>query len=69
MKNAYGQKIYAREYGENFILIAGDGVVTCFEPEDPTVYPVGSSVSAHYDHPDGIVLSERDVKTCGIEFE
>jgi len=68
MEDAYGQKIYARGYGKNFILIAGDGVVSCLE-DGPTVYPIGSSVSAHYDHPDGIVLSERDVVACGIEFE
>jgi len=36
---------------------------------DENVYPVGSSLSARHEHPDGIVLSSADAKKIGIEIE
>lgn len=69
MKDAHGQEIIARKIESGFLLVAGDGVVTSFEETDPVVYPVGSDVSTHYDHPEGIALSAEDVDRCGIEYE
>lgn len=36
---------------------------------DANVYPVGSSVSARYEHADGIVLSRDDAAKIGLEIE
>lgn len=69
MKNVYGDTIYARKTDNGYLLIAGDDVLTRFENGDPVVYPVGSDVSAHYEHPSGIILTLDDVKKCGIEVE
>jgi len=69
MKDYYGNKVYARKVENGFLLIAGDDVVTRFWDGDPIVYPVGSDVSTHYEHPGGIILSMADVKKCGIEIE
>ena len=35
----------------------------------PTVYPIGSSVSAHHEHPNGIELTQEDAQKLGIEIE
>lgn len=36
---------------------------------DANVYPVGSDLSARYEHPDGIVLTSEDAKRLGIEID
>jgi len=36
---------------------------------DADVYPVGSSLSARYEHPQGIVLTRADAMRVGIEIE
>ena len=36
---------------------------------DANVYPVGSSISARYEHPEGIVLTRQDADSLGIEIE
>lgn len=36
---------------------------------DSNVYPVGSSVSARYDHPNGIILTVEDAENVGILAE
>lgn len=36
---------------------------------DANVYPVGSQLSARYEHPDGIVLTAADAKTTGLTIE
>lgn len=36
---------------------------------DATVYPVGSSLSARHEHPQGIVLTRADADKLGIEIE
>lgn len=36
---------------------------------DASVYPVGSLVSARYEHPEGIVLSINDAEAIGIAAE
>lgn len=36
---------------------------------DANVYPVGSTLSARYDHPQGIVLTPFDAQRLGLEME
>lgn len=36
---------------------------------DADVYPVGSELSARYEHADGIVLTVADAESIGIEAE
>jgi hypothetical protein len=36
---------------------------------DAAVYPVGSNLSARYEHPRGIVLSRSDAARIGVEVE
>lgn len=36
---------------------------------DANVYPVGSDLSARYEHPEGIVLTVEDAERLGIEKE
>jgi len=36
---------------------------------DCTVWPVGSNLSACYDHPDGIKITLDDAEKLGIEIE
>lgn len=49
------------------VLYAEDGLpVTQL---DASVYPVGSNLSARYEHPAGIVLTVEDATALGIEIE
>lgn len=34
-----------------------------------TIYPINSSLSCDWEHPDGITLSMEDAKALGIEVE
>lgn len=53
--------------GNVMVLYTEDGVaVTSL---DANVYPVGSNLSARYEHVDGIVLSREDADQLGIEIE
>jgi hypothetical protein len=36
---------------------------------DANVYPVGSTLSARYEHPAGIVISRSDAKRLGLYIE
>lgn len=36
---------------------------------DASVYPVGSDLSARYEHPDGITLSIHDATAIGLDIE
>lgn len=55
------------ENGDAMILNAEDGSrVTRI---DAGVYPVGSSVSARYEHAGGIVLTVSDAESIGIQAE
>ena len=36
---------------------------------DANVYPVGSDVSARYEHPGGVVLTVADAESIGIQAE
>ena len=35
----------------------------------PPCYPVGSELSARYEHPEGITLRPHDAEKLGIEIE
>jgi len=55
------------ENGDAVILLAESGeAVTKI---DANVYPVGSSLSARYEHADGIVLTVADAESIGIQCE
>ena len=68
-------------YKDNFDKIFGkindDGNVALFYAEDgetvtslnESIYPVGSELSARYEHPQGVVISIEDAKLLGIEIE
>jgi hypothetical protein len=60
-----------------FGRINSDGNVDIMDSEtgeavtrlDADVYPIGSDLSARYEHPDGIVLAVADAETVGVEIE
>lgn len=68
---------YSDKYGEFFGRLNDDGNVMVLHVEDgveatrldASVYPVGSDLSARYEHPAGIVISVDDAKKLGIEIE
>jgi hypothetical protein len=67
---------YSDKHGEFFGRKADGGVAVLHIADgeaatrlDASVYPVGSELSARYEHPEGIVLSEADAATLGIEIE
>lgn len=68
---------YTDQHGEFFGRINEDGNVDVLHVEDgsaatrldASVYPVGSDVSARYEHPAGIVLTRADANRLGIEIE
>jgi len=49
------------------LIYSGDGEAVTRINED--VYPVGSALSARYEHPRGIVLTREDAIKLGIEIE
>ena len=57
------------ENGNAVILNDSGTLVTSLTRPLPCVYPIGSNVSAYYEHPEGIVLTVDDAKKCGIEAE
>lgn len=36
---------------------------------DANIYPVGSSLGARYEHPEGIIISVEDAEKIGLEIE
>ena len=67
--NALNNEIFGRitENGDVAIFNAVDGdVVTKL---DANVYPINSSQSARYEHPDGIVLTKDDTTKLKIQIE
>lgn len=52
------------ESGDVAILDVKDG--SAITRLDVNLYPVGSSVSTRYEHPEGIVLSKDDAVKAGI---
>lgn len=68
----YGDDIGAMFYrldddGNAQILYSSDGAAVT--QLDENIYPVGSSLSARYEHPEGIVLSVEDARSIGIPHE
>lgn len=49
------------------VLVAADGAVVTYM--DAYVFPVNSVFSAHYEHPNGIVLTRADADAIGLEIE
>lgn len=63
-----GQMFYRRnDDGNAVIMWAEDG--SAVTRIDADVYPVGSELSARYEHPEGIVLSINDAERIGIHAE
>lgn len=67
---------YSDTHGEFFGRINEEGNVDVLHIDgaaatrlDASVYPIGSDVSARYEHPAGIVLSRTDAERLGIEIE
>lgn len=67
---------YSDENGEFFGRINEDGNVLVLHLDgvaatrlDANVYPIGSDLSARYEHAAGIVLSRNDAERLGIEIE
>ncbi len=64
-----GTNIFGRinEDGNVVVLYEDDGeAVTSL---DENLYPVGSSLSVRYEHPEGVVLTQADAKTIGLVIE
>ena len=64
-------KIFGRinSTGNVDVLTVEDGErVTCITNRR-CVYPIGSNLSTHYNHPAGIVLTLKDAKKIGLEIE
>lgn len=36
---------------------------------DANVYPIGSSVSARHEHPEGITISKADAERIGVQID
>jgi hypothetical protein len=53
--------------GSAAVLYATDG--SAVTRIDANVYPVGSDLSARYEHPEGIVLTLADAQSLGIAAE
>lgn len=68
---------YQDKFGSFFGRINADGDVNVLHVGDgefatrldASVYPVGSDVSARYEHPNGIVLTAEDASKLGIDIE
>ena len=69
---------YTDKYGTFFGRLTDDGNVAVLRLEDgapatrlaaASVWPVGSSTSVRFEHPQGIVLSRTDADALGIEVE
>ena len=61
---------FGRRISRNRIAVLdSDGVAVTQLETDATVYPVGSSLSARYEHAAGIVLTARDARRIGLRIE
>jgi len=65
-KNAITGMFYRKKNGNAQIFHDSGEAATRI---DANVYPIGSSLSARYEHPEGIVLSISDAKKLGIPEE
>lgn len=70
-------KTYSDENGNIFYRVNDNGNADIFYAEDgeavvsldENIYPVGSDVSARYEHPEGLELTIEDAKKIGIPCE
>lgn len=70
------QMAYSDKYGTFYGIEQGDGNVVVLHVEDglaatrldASVWPIGSKVSARYDHPQGIILSREDAEKLGLQI-
>ena len=56
--NEEGNAVIFHETGEAATKLGG-----------PAIYPIGSLLSTHYEHPEGIILSVEDAEKLGVEEE
>ena len=63
---SYMKMFYRIENGNARILHESGEMVTRI---DTNVYPIDSSLSARYEHPEGIVLTVEDAEKLGITAE
>jgi len=68
--------MYHDKHGEFFGRINESGNVDVLHADgsaatrmDCSVYPIGSDVSARYEHPAGITISQDDAKRIGLDIE
>jgi len=62
------QEMFARKNENgNYAILDNEGYA--ITKLDANVYPVGSNLSARYEHPEGIELTEADVKKLNIDIE
>jgi len=68
--------MYQDQHGEFFGRINEEGNVVVLHADgsaatrmDCSVYPIGSDVSARYEHPAGITISQEDAKRIGLDIE
>jgi len=58
---------YQLDEDGNAVIFENDGAIAT--RIDANVYPVGSDLSARYEHPEGIILTVEDAQKLGIEEE
>lgn len=57
------------EDGSVSVLHVADGEPVTRIPSEPVLWPVGSSLSARYDNPEGIRLTAEDAAKLGLQIE
>lgn len=69
MRLVFDNGIFGRTVENGVLLCWRDSgeVVTALEKNMPLAWPVDSDLSAHYEHPEGIILSKEDAESLGIE--
>ena len=69
---------YTDKYGAFFGRVNEQGTIDVLHVEDGmaasrlecrNLYPVGSSLSVHYEHADGIKISREDAARIGLQIE
>lgn len=71
MRLVFDNGIFGRSVENGVLLCWNDSgeAVTRLEKNMPLAWPAGSDLSAHYEHPEGVVLSREDAGALGIEIE
>lgn len=51
-------------------LLDKDGYpITRLDDSYPIIYPVNSNLSAYYEHPNGLIITEEDAKKLDLDIE